>query len=302
MQDAFPDGLVHVDLRGSGPMRADPAEVLNAILASFGVDVGGLPPGLGLAERERLYRTHLSRRRILVFLDDASHEAQVRPLLCGAPGCAVLVTSRHLLPALESVKTIHLGPLTTAESTDLLANISGTQRIEAEMGACATIARVTGNLPLAIRIAGASLAAHPHWPVRELAARLSDDNRRLGELAIGDLSVEAAFRSSYLALDTLGRRAFRLLGALRKGECSAQVAGPWLAVDATVAEDVLDGVVQANLAEVARYDQRGRSWYRLPALLRDFARTALLDETPISGWVGVSAGRGLSRARRGAGG
>ena len=77
---------------GAGRRRCDPAEVLAGFLRALGVEGAAIPDGL--EERVRLYRSRLAGRRVLVVLDNAASEAQVRPLLPGGPGCAVLVTSR----------------------------------------------------------------------------------------------------------------------------------------------------------------------------------------------------------------
>jgi hypothetical protein len=62
------------------------------------------------------------------------------------------------------------------------------------------VVRQCGCLPLALRIAGARLAARPSWPVRALADRLADERTRLDELESGDLAVRSCFQVSYQAL------------------------------------------------------------------------------------------------------
>src|SRR5581483_7494405 len=91
-QDAaeFPDGQLYADLRGARPDQAEPGEVLAHFLRAFGVHGARIPDTLD--ERVALYRSLLATRRVLVVLDDAADERQVRPLLPGAGQCAVLVT------------------------------------------------------------------------------------------------------------------------------------------------------------------------------------------------------------------
>ncbi|MGI5335916.1 BTAD domain-containing putative transcriptional regulator [Streptomyces sp. CA-181903] len=89
---AFPDGRVHVDLRGSRAGRIDPGDVLARLLRTLGVPAGDTPAQTG--QRAALYRSLLAGRRVLVVLDDALDAAQVGPLLPGSPGSAVVITAR----------------------------------------------------------------------------------------------------------------------------------------------------------------------------------------------------------------
>ena len=97
---AFPDGQIYTNLHGAEPRAADPSDVLAGLLRELGVDGVDIPEGVD--ERARMYRAQLAWRRVLVVLDNAADESQVRPLLPGSPGCAVLVTSRVRMVALEA--------------------------------------------------------------------------------------------------------------------------------------------------------------------------------------------------------
>jgi len=202
----FPDGQLYVNLRGVEAERLDPAEVLADLLRALGVAGSAIPDGLG--ERARRYRSRLAGRRVLVVLDNAADEAQVRPLLPGDPGCAVLVTSRARLAALEGAHTVDLDVLDPDQAVRLLGKIAGLQRVTAEPDHARAIVRRCGFLPLAIRIAGARLAARPHWPLAHLADQLADTRRRLDVLTIGDLDVRASVTVSYTAQDQEARRLF----------------------------------------------------------------------------------------------
>ena len=212
----FPDGHLYADLRGytEGQDPAEPGEVLEVFLRRLGVPAEEMPATV--EDRSGLLRQVLAGRRVLMVLDNARSEGQVRPLLPGAGGSLVLVTSRSALPGLEVDERISLDILPPDEAAAMLAAIIGVARAGVEREAIAEVAGLCGRLPLALRIAGQLLAAHPRWPVARLAGMLAGERDRLARLGAGDLQVRAAFEVSYRQLAEEDARVFRRL-ALHPG-------------------------------------------------------------------------------------
>jgi tetratricopeptide (TPR) repeat protein len=207
-----------------------------------------------------------------MLLDNARSEAQVRQLLPGAGGTLVIVTSRSVLPGLEVDERIGLDVLATDEATALLAGLIGTERAAAEPGAVNQVRDWCGCLPLALRIAGQLLAAHPAWPVARLAGMLADERDRLGQLSAGDLQVQAAFAVSYRRLAAGDARLFRLLGLHPGPDFDTAAAARLAGIDPGVAGAVLDRLV---LASLVTEDAAGR--FGMHDLLRLFARGTCLE-------------------------
>ncbi|NKQ55112.1 tetratricopeptide repeat protein [Amycolatopsis sp. K13G38] len=209
--ERFPDGTLFAALRGFDARRppAEPAEVLAQFLLGLGVAASDLPARL--AEREALYRSLTDRRRMLVVLDDARDAEQVRPLL--PPGSMAMITSRSRLDGLivtHSARTRVLQPLARADSVRLIGSLAGA-------GEHARLAELCGDLPLALRIVGARLAASPQWMVEELESERS----RLAALEIDDTGVRAALDVSCRGLPAEVAGTFRVLGGL-----AGSTAGP----------------------------------------------------------------------------
>jgi tetratricopeptide (TPR) repeat protein len=267
----FPDGQLYVNLRGADGAQ-DPADVLAGFLRELGVDGADIPEGTG--ERARMYRAQLAGLRVLVVLDDAADEAQVRPLLPGSWGCAVLVTSRSRLSALAGSHSVPLGALPPDQAVGLLAAIIGADRAAAEPEAVTKIAGLCGYLPLALRIAGARLVSRPAWTASWFAARLGDQSRRLDLLRAGDLEVRASFALSYDSQGGAEQLAFRTLGLLA-ADFPAWNLAALLETDEAEAEQLLEQLADAALVDIAGVDATGLIRYRLHELLRDFARDLL---------------------------
>ncbi|MFD4868174.1 BTAD domain-containing putative transcriptional regulator [Streptomyces sp. NPDC058412] len=271
---AYPDGHLYADLSGA-TTAATPEEVLARFLRAL-----GRPVPDSLHERVDLFRTTLAGRRMLLVLDDAGSEAQVRPLLPGAASCAVLVTSRSRLPALTGAHRIELDVLGPAEAVALLARVAGAERVAAEPAAAECIARLCGHLPLALRTAGARLATRRHWTLRTLVERLSDEYRRLDELAVGDIAVRASVALSYEALDDGARRAFRLLGALGVPDFAPWLVTALLDTDPRTADDAVERLTDAHLLSVVSGGRGGGLRYRLHDLHRVYAAERAAAEDP----------------------
>jgi hypothetical protein len=114
----------------------------------------------------------------------------------------IIASSMSLL--LDSRRGIRSGALPwllllIGSSASLAANVAVAEptpygRIIAASGPAAArdILTAYAGLPLAIRIAAGRLAADPQWPLRHLAAVLSDEGRRLDALSGGDRAVRAS--------------------------------------------------------------------------------------------------------------
>nr|CEL19406.1 transcriptional regulator, SARP family [Kibdelosporangium sp. MJ126-NF4]CTQ94795.1 transcriptional regulator, SARP family [Kibdelosporangium sp. MJ126-NF4] len=276
LRSVFPDGQLFVSLSGVDDPR-DTGAVLADLLRGLGVNGPAIPDDL--QARAAMYRGLLTDRKVLVVLDDAADPGQVRPLLPGTRGCAVLITSRKRLSGLAGASRIPVGPLTGKEALGLLERIIGRARVSAEYADAARIAEACGNLPLALRIAGTRLALRPNMRLGLLADRLEDEGRRLDELEVSDLQVRASLTLSYAALNTTARAALRRLGLVNTVDLPEWRISTLL--DSSPSESVVEDLVESGLLEPTGTDETGEPRYRLHDLVRVFAleRAVLEDST-----------------------
>jgi DNA-binding SARP family transcriptional activator len=279
----FPDGQLFVDLRGYDEHREPvPAhDVLSRFLRSLGVPGGEVPDDP--EDRVSLYRSLLTDRRVLVVIDNARTFAQIRPLLPGSGHCTVLVTCRDPMEELVTWPTearVHLGRLAEAEAVALLTAIVGERRLANAGADTVQLVHLCDRLPLAVRIAAARLASKPHWTVRYLVTRLSDERRRLDELSQGESQVRTSLALSHRYLPDDAARLFRLLGLLEAPDFTAWAGAALLEVDEIDAERLIEGLVDAQFLEVVTIDATGQLRYRLSSLVRLYARERVRLEEP----------------------
>ncbi|MER7166279.1 BTAD domain-containing putative transcriptional regulator [Micromonospora sp. NPDC000207] len=266
----FPDGQLYADLGGTRGNAPDPHDVLGWFLRSLGNSEAQIPTRLD--ERERLYRSQLAGRRVLVLLDNAADDAQVRPLLPGDPSCRVLLTCRGRLSELPGVTRMEVGILGPVQALALFAAIVGPQRVSAEPAAARRIVQMCGRLSIGIRVAAARLIARPHWSLGYLAQRLAHERFRLDELRLGTLDVRARIEGSYQALGRDSQAALRRLALLRTADFPIGATARVLGVSRRVGEEVAETLVDARLLEVAGSDGGRRQRHRFHNLVRVFAR------------------------------
>jgi len=276
----FPDGQLYVNLRGydQSAEPADAAEVISRLLGSLGLAPDAIPAGL--EGREALYRSVLADRRVLVMADNARDAAQVRPLLPGAPGSLLLVTTRSPLTGLAAADggcVVNLDVPDPHEAAELLSARLGADRIDAEPEAAAELIRLCGQLPLALAIAAARAAASG-WSLATLAAELADETRRLGSLRLGEAAadVKAVFSWSYRHLSPAAARMFRLLGIHPGPDISVAAAASLAGLPPPEAASALRVLVDVALA-TERVPRR----HSLHDLVRSYAaEQARAEDTP----------------------
>jgi DNA-binding SARP family transcriptional activator/DNA-binding XRE family transcriptional regulator len=271
---AFPDGQLWVQLSGASACPREVGDVLAVLLRALGVYKSAIPHDY--SERAVCYRSRLADRRVLVVADDAATAEQVRPLIPGTAGCALLVTSRARLEGVDAAHLMPLDVMTPDDAISLLARIIGSHRVAAEPRAASELVQACGMLPLALRIAATKLAGRPSWPLAAMVRRITGHNGRLRELETGDLSVRASIASSYKSLPDHSRRAFSLLARLGPGDFAEWVIGALLGEPD--AADVIDELVGRSLLTPLGIDSTGEPRYRLHDLLREYAAERLEDQ------------------------
>ncbi|MET7618423.1 BTAD domain-containing putative transcriptional regulator [Streptomyces sp. NPDC005408] len=263
LRDEFPDGQLYFNLHGATPgvTPLDPGQALAAMLRDLGVDPRQIPDDMDAASA--LLRSTLAPTRTLLVLDDAASAAQVRPLLPAGPGCAVVVTSRSPLTALDGAARFPLAPLTAEDSGTLLRSVSGRgldEGLERLVERC-------GRLPLALRVVAARLAARRALSADVLAGLLDAEAGRLDHLEYDDLSVRGSLAVAYDGLDADAALALCRLGAVDLPEYGAPAVARLMDTDERRAAAALDRLVDVALLEEVSY---GR--FVPHDLVRDFAR------------------------------
>jgi tetratricopeptide (TPR) repeat protein len=286
VRDRFPDGQLYVNMRGYDPDQpADPAEALAAFLNALSPGVQQLP--LDLAERAARYRTAIAGRRMLILLDNAATVDQVRPLLPGADGCVIVVTSRDSLAGLVAVdgaRRIDLDLLPPHDSVELLRRLIG-PRIDAVPEVAAALADRCGRLPLALRVAAELAVSRPADTLPDLLLELQQQSR-LDLLSGGEdkrATVRAVFSWSIEHLSADAARTFVLLGLHPGVQFDTYAVAALFNGQREAMRRVLDALTRAHLIHPVGPDR-----YSIHDLLRAYAidlATAQTDRSPVDGAV-----------------
>ncbi|WP_208875770.1 AfsR/SARP family transcriptional regulator [Streptomyces armeniacus] len=275
--DRFPDGQLHVNLRGHAPeppMQAD--EALGQLLRALGVAAEHLPESTD--EKAALYRSLLADKRVLVLLDDAAGLEHVRPLLPGSPTCFVVVTSRNDLrglTAFHDARRVSLALFSEEEALALLSRVIGTDRVREEADAASEVVRLCGCLPLAVRIIAAHLMGDRRRPLAEVVRDLREGDR-LGELALEAeprTAVRTVLDLSYQTLPEDERRLLRLLSLTPGPDVPARAAAALAELPEADTVRLLDRLVSRSLLEMHRTER-----FHLHELVRLFARERAGEE------------------------
>ncbi|WP_151775322.1 AfsR/SARP family transcriptional regulator [Streptomyces abyssomicinicus] len=248
----FPDGQLHLDLRGFGPDDAPvaPNDAVRTILESLGVPAMRIPATFDA--RVGLFRSLLADRRMIIVLDNARDSEQVRSLIPGSPGSLVVVTSRNVLSDImvgHGARLVTLDPFTAEHAGELITRRLEHTAATPERATIQKITNVCGGLPLALNIVLAQVIAHS----QDLALLMSDDmihpEQRLEAFSQGEgrSNLEAVFSWSFRSLTPESGRLFRLLGMHVNPEITLAAAASFLGADLSRARRAMSELVRSHL-------------------------------------------------------
>ncbi|MFJ7212816.1 BTAD domain-containing putative transcriptional regulator [Amycolatopsis sp. NPDC098790] len=228
----FPDGQLFLDL-------AESPDPLSELL--HGIGVTNLPASP--SERAALWRTRTSGRRVLVILDNARQHDDIRPLLPGAGGPAVLITARRRLYDVPHAQWTKLGGLSVEESVALLGHLLGEDRAaEAH-----ELAARTGGLPQVVRAIGERLASRPAWTMAEAMQRVGRPAPGAPARPPECQAIEKPYESALAELTPWQAWAFERMSAFPR--FSASTASRILGLPLSDALILLESLVDAHLLE-----------------------------------------------------
>ncbi|MEU7477800.1 BTAD domain-containing putative transcriptional regulator [Lentzea sp. NPDC042327] len=207
---AFPDGVLHGDLRGFDEHDPVPADRL---LRSFVRALGATPADDLVGQ----YRSLLADRAVLVVLDNAFDHAQVEPLLPAGPRCAAVITSRRRMPGIGfagSGKEVSVERLTVRAGFAMLRDLIDDRRVDDEWLAAEELVVVCGGLPLSISIVAARAQQRKTYRLNTILKELHDTSALLDAPVPKTRSIrlETVITWSYRALSSAATDVFHLLG------------------------------------------------------------------------------------------
>lgn len=225
VQAHFPDGVLWAHVGPEPDVPGIRGAWLAAMRSAGWLDQSaGQPDGPAAGETGSVLRSLLQNRRALIVLDDVWRMEDVRPLLAGGSGCAVLITTRRADVADERGSVPHvLDVMTPDQALELLALGVGYELSGAEQTEAAHLARAVGYLPLALELAAARVRKGRGTTWAGLTHALSGEVSRLEALdeprrpVGGSTRLEATFALSLEALraeDPPAWQAFVRLGLL----------------------------------------------------------------------------------------
>lgn len=266
----FEHGQLYVDLRAYAEGTAPSvSEVLGQFLHALGVTPDAIP--LRVDEQVAAFRSMVAGKHVLVVLDNAGSKYDVSSLLPGAPGCAVLITSRNELEGLlvaTGARHVSLGSLSTGESRVLLMNAVGQERLAAEREAVDELIRLCGGFALALRIAAVHLLLRPGLTVSQYVEQLRvHGTASMLSAEADDTNLSTAFDWSYRVLSPSQQRLMRLLSLVPGPDVTPQAVAALIDVSDADAAVLLDGLARASLLM-----RRSGRRYAFHDLIRAYAR------------------------------
>ncbi len=274
--ERFPDGRMELDLKGEAlpPMQPmDPLDAQRRLLQPF---YPNEPLPESTKELSKLYRKTFSSHKVLLLLDNAATDNQVRRLLPPEPSAAIVTTHAELSAAAGKLHTIELGGLRPEEARELLLSIA-VMLDHSSRRQLDQLSAQLRHLPMALRVAGALLKNPPGWMLRTLLKRFAVARQSLAPLRTPNdphLDVLAMLELTNEAMSEAVKRRFPALAVFPAPFDQATAQAVW-GESALETDITLQELVYLNLLDF--YPDQGL--YYLHDLPRTYAQEVLLGQS-----------------------
>jgi tetratricopeptide (TPR) repeat protein len=215
-------------------------------------------------------------KHVLIVLDDITDTSDFESLAYAGRHCAIIITSRNELVLRESWFSLTVRPLDLHDAVEMLDSSIGDDRVLENPKAAAGIARASARYPLALQLAGASLAESPY-------SSLSLAIQRMGQsvtFSERDANLIDSLNISYAFLTDEEKNAVLAMGLLDE-----PFLAPWMLealmedVDEESALRITDGLVNARMLEQFSSDAAGVPAFRIHELVKNYAAHRVWTET-----------------------
>jgi DNA-binding SARP family transcriptional activator len=274
--DRFPDGQLHIDMHGVDPTEppTTPHEALASFLEALGVPAQRLPSST--QARIGLYRSLLANRRMLLILDNARDDTQVRPLIPAGPS-VVVVTSRMTMSALavlHGARALTLDALTDTEALEYLRLRLHDSNTRAASTVLAEVATRCDNSPMALAITAESVLSGHARTIEAILRDLRDPATALSALSTGDPSCDlrSTFAQSLEQVPGEPSRLFALVGLHPAAELTCAAAASLAGLPTARVRQLFGQLARAHLLA-----EPYPGHYRLDRLVHAYAAELALD-------------------------
>jgi DNA-binding SARP family transcriptional activator len=281
LSDSFCDGQIFVRMREADGTSRDHASLLAELWHTAGIP-GSRPADLEVAVA--IWHGHLAQRLILLVLDDARDETQVRPFLPQGGDSGVILTSRSHMSALDSLNRVEVPPLTTAESIDLLERVSGSRSLGNAKVAAERIAIATGMVPLAARVIGSKMRSLRNLSPLDIAIWV-ETRTPFWQQSEHDADVHARLVAARRDLPSEVDQVLGHLGSLAFKRFTIEDAAAASNLSRTATLEMLEALVEHNIVLVTDGDGRQGPGYELPVLFSHYLRDLADTKTNLTGRV-----------------
>jgi Mrp family chromosome partitioning ATPase len=247
---SYPDGRIVLAMAGPDGHPKSWESLLDELLCTIGLSPGGpaaVPRSLAA------WRSWVARRRVLLVLDGADHETEVRPLLPAEGRSRVVITSRRGLRGLEAVLRVELPTLTEAQGLALLERVIGHDRTSTDRVAAGGIVASCAGLPLALRVTGTRLSVLRHVRLADFLDHIRKAPSLLDEMVAGDLDLRSRYDHYCRSLTEPQRRAYRQVAAISPPPFTHDALMTAL-VDLPGRESLLESLLDCGLLSAPRQE------------------------------------------------